>query len=339
MRIASSAIALFAIACGSSTTKKSIDAAPDSATSDAAALTWDSVDPISNDGQVITERVSYHVGTLRIYARICRPNDSGAHDVIIYNHGGYAGLDVDPFTANCAASAQAGYVWIASSYRGEDSSDGSVELCLGEVDDVLRMIDIALAQPYANAMHVLMYGGSHGGCVTLRALERGAPVNAAIDIYGPTDWAALDRFWRMSGTNTQFAGVLEQAVGGTPDQVPAAYLARSPLYFLGDVPPNVPLLLIHGTADTIVPYVQTCNVAAALGAPSYHLDSTQQTTATPPANCASLGIAWQSTARPTPSWPGKLYFVAYDGLQHADTTTTAAQAMQQDVATFAFAKL
>src|SRR5689334_18798962 len=109
-------------ACGSSSTAKPIDAPPDQQLQQVdavAALTWDNVETISNDGQVITERVTYTVDGLSIYARICRPNDSSRHKIAIYNHGGYAGLDIDALVARCADTAKLGFIWIGSSYRGE----------------------------------------------------------------------------------------------------------------------------------------------------------------------------------------------------------------------------
>jgi dienelactone hydrolase len=301
-------------------------------------LTWDTVDPISNDGQVIVERVSYHTGALRIYARICRPADSAPHPVIVYNHGGWFGLDFDPLVAQCSASAKLGYVWLGSSYRGEDGSDGAIELCLGEVDDVLRALAIADAQPYTDPARVAMVGGSHGGCITLRALERGAPVRVAIDMFGPTDLAALDRFWRTNPSMySQYLSTLETAAGGTADAVPAAYQARSPLYFLGDLPANVPLYVVHGTADAIVPYAQSCALAAApLALAAYHLDASDATIGAP-AGCTDPSITWQTGALPT-SWPGSRYFVAYDGLGH-ETSSAAAMVMLQHVGSFLLAKL
>lgn len=346
------AVALFALGCGSpggAPAGAEVDAATDSleqSPADAALQTWDTVEELSNDGEVIVERVSYFVGGLRIYARMCRPVDTGAHDLIVYNHGGWLGLDLDTEVTRCRDVARFGWVWLGSSYRGEDGSDGNIELCLGEVDDVLRMLEIAGAQPYVDPQHVMMYGVSHGGCITLRALERGAPVRAAADLFGPTDLGALDVYWHqqidagapMSGFYSQLAGVLETAAGGTPGAVPAAYAARSPIQFVGDLPATVPLLVVQGADDAIVPPVQSCNFAVGAAMPSYHVGSNEQPTTAIPPSCSAGGPTWTATARPTPTWPGSRYFVVYDGLAH-ETTSTAAMTMLEDVATFTMAKL
>jgi acetyl esterase/lipase len=303
-----------------------------------AGLTWDTVEQISNDGQVIVEKVSYFSGPLRIYARLCRPADDARHPVVVYNHGGFYGLAGDQLVGRCASSAQQGSVWISSSYRGEDGSDGAVELCNGEVDDVIRALEITLAQSYADPAHVFMWGASHGGCITLRAIERGAPVTVAADLFGATDHAEIDRYWHTDpGMFGEFIARLEAAAGGTPEQVPDAYLARSPLYFVGDIPSTLPLFVAHGALDTLLPYTEACALAAApIGLESYHLDDTLQPT-TAPAGC-NPAITWKATPRPAGTWPAQRYLVIYDGLGH-DNQTSAAANMIEDALSFALAKM
>ncbi len=80
------------------------------------------------------------------------------------------------------------------------------EMCLGEVADVLQLTNLILNTPYPdsivvsngadsvtldsnviNAREVLMWGYSHGACVTDRAVEQGAPATAAATFAEPTD--------------------------------------------------------------------------------------------------------------------------------------------------------
>jgi len=56
------------------------------------------------------------------------------------------------------------------------------EFCLGEVTDVLRWTEIVRARGDTDDDAILMLGGSHGGCVTLRAVERPLmPTDAMMD--------------------------------------------------------------------------------------------------------------------------------------------------------------
>jgi hypothetical protein len=116
----------------------------------------------------------------------------------------------------CIDWAKRGWVFATSSYRGESikitssstdfaagtwTSGGNPELCLGEVTDVMALTDLivnhassisdgstgALVPLNVNGK-VLMYGYSHGGCVTYRAVEQGAPVTAFAVIEGFTDF-------------------------------------------------------------------------------------------------------------------------------------------------------
>ena len=308
-----------------------------------AGPTWDSVETISNDGQVISEHVTYRVGGLVVNGRVCRPADSARHPVAMYNHGGFGGLSMDPLVSLCEQTAKFGYVWIGSAYRGEDGSDGQIEVCLGEVDDVLAMLDLALAQPYADPAHAVMWGGSHGGCITLRALERGAPVRAAAALYPPSDIARVYNFWQtqiaasdpQSSLYQQLSAIVRAGAGGTPDAKPDAYAARSPAGFVAQLP-AIPLFVVHGTADTLVPVTESCALAGSAALATYHLDSAQHVIATAPTGCS--GGTWSAGPYPGPSWPGSRYLVAYDGLGH-DESGTVFDAAEKDVAAFLIAKL
>jgi hypothetical protein len=116
----------------------------------------------------------------------------------------------------CVDWAKRGWIFAMSSYRAEtiyissgnstnswtsDAPNGGSEFCLGEVTDVMALVDllvhhidtIMLGNPTQkipiNAWNgqLFMYGYSHGGCITYRAVEQGAPVNAFAVIEGFTD--------------------------------------------------------------------------------------------------------------------------------------------------------
>jgi hypothetical protein len=110
----------------------------------------------------------------------------------------------------CLDWAKRGWVVAMSSYRGESvnitsaspafptpatpwTSDGSPEFCLGEVTDVMALTDLVVNHASSITVgstsemvpinvngKVLMYGYSHGGCITYRAVEQGAPVTGSL---------------------------------------------------------------------------------------------------------------------------------------------------------------
>ncbi|HEX4292915.1 MAG TPA: hypothetical protein VHZ29_02160 [Rhizomicrobium sp.] len=185
----------------------------------------------------------------------------------------------------CLDWAKRGWVFATSSYRGSSvtitsgganfftgHSGGSPEFCLGEVTDVLALTDlianqagsIAVGAPKQTVpLHIngklLMYGYSHGGCVTYRAVEQGAPVTAFSVIEGFTDLRLSYLTARHLGVATDDAAAGSGAFqpGTTTTYQPDAagvmgYNWRSAHYFasrgdLGlEVFKTMPILVLHG---------------------------------------------------------------------------------------------
>jgi dipeptidyl aminopeptidase/acylaminoacyl peptidase len=301
----------------------------------------------------IVERFSYASGSLTIEGEACRPQGPGPFPLLIWNHGGFQGIGSGDRDLCAAFAENAGWATVISEYRGEGGSEGSVEVCLGEVDDVLALTDCARDQPWADPARALMAGASHGGCITLRAIQRGAPVTAAVDIFGPTDWKAEHAFWTAelaaapSGpwatAYELLIDVMETAAGGSPTDAAAAYDARSPLGFAPDLGAySGSLLIVHGVDDALVPPEQTCVLAQASGGfEARHYDAAATTPlSTPPAGCESSTLTWLTTAKPTPSWPGARHTVIYDAAGHDLSAAVPGQAaMVDDFLTFLAAKL
>lgn len=314
----------------------------------ARAIAWETVERTTDTAAVVIEKVSYRSGALRIFGQVCRPASAGPHPVMVMNHGGFEGLGGEWNGGTCRGLAeQFGYVVVQSSYRGEDGSDGRIEICLGEVDDVLAMLDVALQQPYADRRRVVMWGGSHGGCITTRAFQRGAPVHAAVDVFGPGDLAATFAFWQAQiAAGSRYANVYQdlvdvtaRAAGGTPAQVPAAYAARSPARFAADLARRPePFLIVHGVADLLVPAPESCLLAAQAGGfASWHLAADPEVALpTAPAGCEATGLSWSTAPRPA-GWPGARYLLIYDTAGHS-FDGPGGQAMASDLVTFLVAR-
>jgi dienelactone hydrolase len=312
------------------------------------ASAWESVLRTTDSASVVIEKVAYRSGGLRVFGQICRPASAGPHPVMVVNHGGFEGLGAEWNGGMCRNVAeQQGYVAVESSYRGEDGSEGRIEICLGEVDDVLAMLDVVLQQPYADRRRVVMWGGSHGGCITTRAFQRGAPVHAAVDVFGPADLAATFAFWQAQiAAGSPFVKVYQdlvdlttRAAGGTPAQVPAAYAARSPVRFADDLARRPePFLIVHGVTDPLVPAIESCQLAARAGAfTSWHLAAAPEVALpTPPPACAAEALSWSTAPRP-PGWPGARYLLIYDTAGHS-FDGPGGQAMVSDLVTFLVAR-
>lgn len=298
-----------------------------SETSDTAAV-WECQEALFQDSSIIVEKVCYRSQGYKIWGQVCRPQRSGRYKTLVFNHGGFEGLGSEWETdSSCRQRARDGVVVLQSSYRGEDHSEGKIEVCLGEVDDVLNMIKVASGQPYVDPARLIMFGISHGGCITMRAIQRGAPVVAAINVSGPTDWAADYKYWQTqlaAGTGTAapvfkaLINLLNTATGGSPDQFPAEYAKRSPLTFAADLKKySQPVMILHGTTDTLVHLSDACRLAAAVPHfRSYHLGVGGKVVPSPPSGCESSNLTWLAGPRPTLSWSGNRHLVIYDGVGH-----------------------
>jgi len=242
--------------------------------------TWLERVELSRADGIVKERVAYRSGNLKIFAEICRPDDDLKHAVVLWNHGGFEGL-FDADRQACTELAKNGLIFAASYYRGEGGSDGEVEACLGEVDDVESLLDEVKGQPYAKEGSVAVIGASHGGCITLDLAIRRPELKAAVDFSGPGDWAELYNWWAdqvergepvcartgekgCAQAHLDLMRRLRESLGGTPEQVPAAYAARSPILRLDRL--EVPTLITQGTDDVTIPYEQGCMKRAALDA-------------------------------------------------------------------------
>jgi len=311
---------------------------------------WLSVRTTLDRTDIIMERVTYRSGDLTIFGQVCRPAGVGPHRVLIWNHGGFGGLpDWELPNGFCANAAKQGWVLAETSYRGEDGSGGDVEVCSGEVDDVLAMLDVVRRQDYADPDRMAMVGVSHGGCVTAGAVARDADVDVAVDIAGPVNWGPLvksvKRKTKLPSTNptlkqiyVNLVTLVEKAVGGTPARYPARYDERSP------DPEKIaqwdkPFLIMHGGADTIVPVQQSCALANKTGGFTAHRFDTQGgVMAQAPPGCEQL--KWNDPPGGSDvEFDADRYLLVYDKVDHFLVDNNGLTRMVKDLLRFLDAKL
>ena len=95
---------------------------------------------------------------------------------------------------------------------------------MGEVTDVMALTDLLVYHASAITVgsasekvpinvngKVLMYGYSHGGCITYRAVEQGAPVTAFSVIEGFTDLRLTYLTGRNAGLTPELAAIVSGA--------------------------------------------------------------------------------------------------------------------------------
>lgn len=210
---------------------------------------------------VVKERLTYgedpqQFGDLRV------PSGKGPHAVAVVIHGGcwasQYGLDLmDGMSESLARAGLA--TWNIEYRRIGDSGGGypNTMLDVGAAVDALR----GLAPKYGLDLdRVLTVGHSAGGHLGVWAAARpklssssairGAdplPIRAAVALAGVLD---LDESIDLGVCG----GLAAKLVGGTPEEAPARYAEVSPRALL---PIGVRQRMIHGTADTLVPFIMS----------------------------------------------------------------------------------
>jgi acetyl esterase/lipase len=184
------------------------------------------------------------------------PASPGPHQVIVLIHGGswqkhYGKI----FTRGLAGDlVRHGFAVWNIEYRRVGAGGGWPETFA----DVAAAIDrlAALADPRLDLDRVTLIGHSAGGHLALWAAGRpnlpadvpdalaGAPrvrPRRVVSLAGVADLTDAHRRWH--------GGVVDELMGGSPEQVPERYAAGDPIRLL---PLEVPALLVHGVRDETV---------------------------------------------------------------------------------------
>lgn len=141
--------------------------------------------------------------------------------------------------------AQRGYAVFASQYRGNCGGTGREEFGGRDVNDVIRLIDIALEMPCVRPEGVYMVGHSRGGMMTYLACARDSRIRAAAICAGLAD--AFIMYDRFHDGEYDMRQDCQELIGGAPYEMPEAYQRRSAVCWADRIIP--PVLILQGTDD------------------------------------------------------------------------------------------
>jgi dipeptidyl aminopeptidase/acylaminoacyl peptidase len=229
--------------------------------------------PIPTDGTLYSMRlihytprsayyaITYWSDGLRVAGFLGTPLGPGPFPAIIHNRGGYGevglqtGVEIVPLV-------EAGYVAVASQYRGNGGGEGKEDFGGNDVHDVTNLIPLLKSLSYVDPNRIGMMGGSRGGMMTYIALKLDTlagqhDIKAAVTVGGISD---LFSWNQEAGQMYQFDSVLwRPLVGATPDEAPQLFIDRSAVYWPELI--NTPILLLHGQADQSVSVNETLTLA------------------------------------------------------------------------------
>ncbi len=212
-----------------------------------------------------TYRISYPADGLRLTGLLHVPDGAGPFPVIIANRGYIAperyqpGMDSRAFAD---VMVRNGYLVVAPDYRGYGGGDnGPNPFYTGYYADILHLIPLAQALPMARVGKVGMWGHSRGASITVAALTVSDQIAAAV-VYAPAPADLAADYERRRRQSSNRLG--DDTWPFPPDQNPEAYRRVSPINYLDAV--SAPVMLHHGTADTVVDASASIAIADALRA-------------------------------------------------------------------------
>ena len=184
--------------------------------------------------------IRYQSGEEEVNGYIAAPADylEKNYPILIYNRGGYAGDHLR--TSDVQYFARFGFIVLASKYRGSGGSTGKDGFGGEDVNDVIKLIDLAEEFTFTNGK-IYMFGWSRGATQTYIVLSRDDRIDAAVTGAGPAD---IFEFYNEKPFSTE---KMKRLIGGTPETHPEEYEARSAVCWPEKI--NTPLWITHGTAD------------------------------------------------------------------------------------------
>ncbi len=221
-----------------------------------------------SEKQAITYKAADGLG-IEAYLTLPPNRDAKNLPLIVLPHGGPQarddlGLDWQTETLACL-----GYAVLQPNYRGSDGyGEAFVNAGHGEIGrkmqtDLSDGVRFLAAQGTIDPKRVSIFGASYGGYAALAGATLDAGVyNCAVDVAGLSDLTSFLEWSDAYGSADTHTGAWYYWKDYFGD--PSTYAAASPVQNASKC--TIPVLIIHGTDDTVVPIEQSTKMVAALKA-------------------------------------------------------------------------
>jgi dipeptidyl aminopeptidase/acylaminoacyl peptidase len=215
---------------------------------------------------------TYQVDGFTVEGYYLKPKqqDNKKLPLVIFNRGGNADYGYVVFGTKMdfiADIATGGYVVIGSQYRGSSSrfiaNNGKDEFGGSDVNDVTALVALAATMPDVDTSKIALVGWSRGVMESYLAATKLKNVKAIVSIAGNAD-AAKALKWRPDMEKIYQARVPNFLTDRANELA-----KRSVIKWIDKLPPNSPILLIHGTDDIRVNVEQSKLLAAELTEQAY----------------------------------------------------------------------
>ncbi len=189
--------------------------------------------------------------------------------LIVYPHGGPEARDMMTFDIVAQFLATRGYAVFQPNFRGS-SGYGQAFINAGNrqfggtmqtdiADGVYQLID----EGQVDASRICIMGASYGGYAALMGVANYPHLyRCAVSMAGVSDLTRQVRWEREEeGANSEVYKYWVTKIGD-PDRDRAAMDAASPIFNIAEI--KVPIMLMHGTEDAVVPFAQSESMSLAL---------------------------------------------------------------------------
>ena len=200
------------------------------------------------------------------YLTLPRGKSAKGLPLVVFPHGGPAARDEPGFDWWAQAMASRGYAVLQVNYRGSDGfgwefmSAGFGQWGRKMQTDLSDGVGYLAAQGTIDPARVCIVGASYGGYAALAGATLDAGVyRCAASVAGPSDLRKFVADWKQregdQGVGSQRYWLRYMGAATALDEIsPARQAAKV----------KIPILLVHGKDDTVVPFVQSQIMADAL---------------------------------------------------------------------------
>lgn len=215
------------------------------------------IEPIALNGDLsekcVTYKFTYTSDIYSVKAYISIPIDciesSAPYECIIYNRGGNSNIGLLDDEDTAVISAETDRIVLASQYRGADGGTGQDQFGGDDLTDVTTLIDLCEnCFECASIDKLCVAGVSRGGIMTYMTARTDSRVKRIIAV------SAVSDLLKAYNDRDDMKTVLQNYIGGSPDDLPYEYENRSAVYWADEI--KVPVLMIHSKLDKQVSFAQ-----------------------------------------------------------------------------------
>lgn len=207
---------------------------------------------LSTNQGVAIRRWTYWSDGLKVRGELYLPSGEQPLPLVVFNHDGIQGISKE-HRLSSVRLAKSGFVVFSPSYRGEDGSEGVVEIAKGEVRDVLNVLPLLQAHPRVLPDKIALVGASHGALISVLAAARQPKIRAVVAAYGVMDIYRWYEYLKENGKLGQDP-ITRRTYGQGPQKRPQSFAIRNAINVVPKL--TCPVLLLQGSLDDIVPEEQ-----------------------------------------------------------------------------------